>query len=356
MKYKKQILIMIVAMIIMVGFIGNVEADAKDGLAVPKITVKTTNKRTGVNISVDKNKNAEGYEVLVTGSAKVNKDYRIRVDINGTLQEADKITVAEYINEDGKAKRSIKIKYLPEGSYKVKVRSVSTARDGSITYSNYCKEKTFKLKSQKSNGYTDKYDFSKVKKFDEVKFGAFEQDFDYTNGKEPIEWIVLDKTKESIVLMSKYTLDYLPYNVKDTAVTWESCSLRKWLNKMFIDEAFNKTEQGMLKTSKITNKDNPVFNIPGGKDTKDKVYLLSLEDVTNPDYGFSDDYNVLDDNRGCSISQNKFARWCYWLRTPGETTARAMYVTVAGRVYPNGDVVNSFENAVHPVICIDIKS
>ena len=59
-------------------------------------------------------------------------------------------------------------------------------------------------------------------------FGTYEQDNDTTNGKEPIEWIILDKRDDgSLVLMSKYALDYKPFHAKEESVTWQKCALRK---------------------------------------------------------------------------------------------------------------------------------
>ena len=42
------------------------------------------------------------------------------------------------------------------------------------------------------------------------------------------------------------------------------------------------------KTAHLKNENNPYFNSVGGPDTDDKVFLLSLEDMTNTSYGFKD--------------------------------------------------------------------
>ncbi len=91
-------------------------------------------------------------------------------------------------------------------------------------------------------------------------------------------------------------------------MTWETCTLRKWLNDKFYNAAFNKTEKGMIKTTNVENYDNAVFNTPAGKDTKDKVYLLSQLESIETDYGFSDNYEKADINRRCAPLDYAVAR------------------------------------------------
>lgn len=82
---------------------------------------------------------------------------------------------------------------------------------------------------------------------DTVFIGKYEQDNDLTNGKEPIEWIVLKKTDDKrALLISKYALDRKQFNVSDSNVDWTSSSLYKWLNGEFMDEAFGKNEKSLI--------------------------------------------------------------------------------------------------------------
>lgn len=41
-----------------------------------------------------------------------------------------------------------------------------------------------------------------------------------------------------MLLLSEKSLDEKPYNMKAANVTWETCTLRDWLNNTFIHEAF----------------------------------------------------------------------------------------------------------------------
>ena len=80
---------------------------------------------------------------------------------------------------------------------------------------------------------------------DTILFGAYEQDNDPDNGHELIEWIVLevDEANHRLWVVSRYGLDAQPYNAEAAEVTWQTCTLREWLNGTFFDTAFTPEEQ-----------------------------------------------------------------------------------------------------------------
>ena len=85
------------------------------------------------------------------------------------------------------------------------------------------------------------------------------------------------------MLLRKYSellniLDCQPYNTESTEVTWETCSLRQWLNNDFYNTAFNESERKLIETTTLSNPDNP-FGGKGGNNTDDKVFCLSMEEV-----------------------------------------------------------------------------
>ena len=112
-----------------------------------------------------------------------------------------------------------------------------------------------------------------------VIFGSYEQDGVVSNGKEPIEWIVVDENENGTLLVSRYVLDCVQYNTEDTDVTWETCSLRKWMNDDFLNTAFTADEQAKIATTNVVNADNPQFGTDGGNDTKDKIFCLSVDEI-----------------------------------------------------------------------------
>lgn len=84
-----------------------------------------------------------------------------------------------------------------------------------------------------SMGLCETYNSSTIKKGDIIVFGHYEQDNNLKNGPEPIEWIVLAKDTNKILLISKYVLDYLPYDSMPSGLGWKYSTIRKWLNNDF---------------------------------------------------------------------------------------------------------------------------
>ena len=74
---------------------------------------------------------------------------------------------------------------------------------------------------------------------DTYQFGTYEQDNDLSNGKETIEWRILDKKGTQILVTSEYVLDCQPYDWGGLDITWEDSSLREWLNLHFIAHRFH---------------------------------------------------------------------------------------------------------------------
>ena len=135
---------------------------------------------------------------------------------------------------------------------------------------------------------------------DIIKFGKYEQDGNLNNGKEDIEWKVISVKKGKAYVVSKYSLTQRPYNSNSDSVTWESCELRQWLNNDFYNEAYSESEKNKIPLVTVENKDNPFSGTDGGKDTKDKVFLLSLEDCET----YFGEYSWYDDEYPSGYNQN----------------------------------------------------
>jgi len=148
---------------------------------------------------------------------------------------------------------------------------------------------------------------------------------------EPIQWRVLSDTNGELFVLAEKILASRAYNQVSTNVTWETCTMRSWLNNDFYNIAFNSTEQAKIKTSAVVNEDNPWYGTDGGNNTNDKVFLLSYSEVMNPAYGLSSIYNDYDTARraqGTDFAKSNGlwvstyssylgnSRW--WLRAPGD--------------------------------------
>ena len=199
---------------------------------------------------------------------------------------------------------------------------------------------------------------------DRVYFGVYEQDNLLANGPEPICWRVLEVTSESILLLSEYGLESKNFNDSFEPVTWETCTLRSWLNTTFVNKAFTNYEQTAILNSKITNPDNKKWGTKGGNDTIDKVFLLSDEEVTNPNYGFYSNFREASATR--AVKNTEYAtvfdgytnksngNTCWWLRTPGVEAPFAAYIfTNGGGTYSY--FVGRRNDAVRPAIRLKLS-
>ena len=179
------------------------------------------------------------------------------------------------------------------------------------------------------------------------------------SNKEPVKWRVL-ATGGSLFVVSDQNLDCVVYNSSAETVTWEECSLRKWLNSKFLDNAFTAQEQGAVLETLVVNEDGAKGS-EAGANTYDKVYLLSVYEVIDPELGFPTDWK---DKGGTRVALNteytKSKRaitgadmsGAWWLRTPGDAK-NAANVFNEGNVFVRGGNVNNFIFAVRPALNID---
>ena len=112
---------------------------------------------------------------------------------------------------------------------------------------------------------------------DIVVFGSYEQDGDEANGKEPVEWEVLEVQNNLMLVVSRFVLDCIPYHMEDTDIGWDACSLRNWLNDDFYNSAFSADEKAYIQETTLSNAGNEYW--PGGPDTNDKVFCLSMDEI-----------------------------------------------------------------------------
>lgn len=168
---------------------------------------------------------------------------------------------------------------------------------------------------------------------------------------EPIKWRVIKCENGEALLLSDIVLDKQKYNKRLKKVTWEKSTLRKWLNKKFMNRAFSSSEQEAIRTTKVINEDNYYYKTDGGNDTLDKIYLLSLSETDEEkEYGFTDSY-------GMTIKYSNYADLCdyqyWWLRTPGEKNISAAAVDMSGEAYVGGGE-SDMELGIRPVLHLNL--
>ncbi|MDR1131014.1 MAG: copper amine oxidase N-terminal domain-containing protein [Oscillospiraceae bacterium] len=166
---------------------------------------------------------------------------------------------------------------------------------------------------------------------------------------QPLEWLVLETQDGKALLITQDIIDLRAYNERayneeDRDITWENCTLRQWLNNDFYN-TFTDAQKRAITETAVLNEDNSRYETPGGNDTRDKVFLLSIDEAEryfsddsartataqlnltqaqmedaarrmdeNPHYG--DD--VTYDGALANITGWTNDNWVWWLRSPGD--------------------------------------
>lgn len=93
-----------------------------------------------------------------------------------------------------------------------------------------------------------------------VFWGEFEQDNNTDNGKEEIEWIVLDIEDGRALLLSKYILDYRIFNdAYMWMISWQECGIRAWLNHQFLNESFTSLQRSTIEEVTLLSNDEACY-------------------------------------------------------------------------------------------------
>lgn len=223
----------------------------------------------------------------------------------------------------------------------------------------------YKDSDQKLQGIIPQYKeilLGKANVGDTIYFGSYEQDNNTSNGKEGIEWLVLDKENEKILVISNYALECLKFNELLSDAAWETCTLRSWLNETFLNSAFKTAEQDMLVTANIATDDNPMSSTNQKSIMNDTIFILSITEATN--------YFDTDESRVCaptafakskgayttlrSKTKNDEASCCWWLRTPGKNQKGTTYVANNGNIQALGSAANYENYTVRPALWINL--
>lgn len=188
-----------------------------------------------------------------------------------------------------------------------------------------------------------------------VLFGSY-----YTvpgsEAKQPIAWIVLEEDETGMLLISRDIPDCVVFHDRLEAVSWEKCTLRKWLNGTFADAAFSEEEKALLLPCAVTPDENP--RTPGldqGSEVTDTVFLLSYAQAVT----------LLADT---PAAQAVFTPWAarygtspadeygyWWLRTLAMDGTLCTGITPEGYAASIVGLVTSTEVGVRPCIRISSK-
>ncbi|MDR2492497.1 MAG: DUF6273 domain-containing protein [Coriobacteriales bacterium] len=179
----------------------------------------------------------------------------------------------------------------------------------------------------------------------------------------PYRWIVLRQTGDAMLLVTSGIIEQRAYHGSKVPVTWETCTVRRYLNEELWREAFSYNERQRVLLTCVENADNQWFNTPGGNETEDRLFLLSLAEVVTL---FGDSGQLVGKNPRSklfindSFKQGRIAmrgatRAHWWLRSPGLRETCAADVFPGGAVHVGGHhVTNVAMGGIRPALWLRV--
>ena len=196
---------------------------------------------------------------------------------------------------------------------------------------------------------------------------------------EPVKWRVLETSDGTALVVADVALDNRLYNTKYWDVTWETCSLRSWLNGYgassnqpsvsytsagFLDRVFSADERGAILETTVTNVDYTDDLTPVGNDTQDRVFLLNEAEVSDVGHGFStgkarqcklSDYaRAMGALKERSSSSETYGN-CWWLLRLSGPVPYSSFINNSGDI-SRGFSVNNGTIAVRPALNLNLSS
>lgn len=220
------------------------------------------------------------------------------------------------------------------------------------------------------------------KQADNIYFGTYQQSSNGSGGynTDPIKWRVLSNTGGRLFLLSDQNLDVFQYHTEEENVTWETSTMRSWLNGYgasenaggdngidytgdnFLNTAFSAKEQDAIAETAVVNDDNPDYDTEGGENTTDRIFLLSILDMYNRNYfqkSVCPSTNTAYVADGGKLDSGMFDAgepdW-WWLRSPGFHHWQAAFIELDGSSNTDGDLVNDNRKAVRPAFNLNLTS
>lgn len=186
-----------------------------------------------------------------------------------------------------------------------------------------------------------------------IYFGKYYFD---SKQKSDIEWEVIDKVGNKILLLSSYCITAKPYHVIKSLIPWKDSFLRSWLNGLFYEKAFTAEEKLAINETDLKSSINPYSGVSTGDETVDKLFILGYEDLLKYKFTLGEKlmakatpYAKLH-NVYCNESDSAF----WWLRTPGNSRDTLMFVKPNGFIDKIGNYVNQPNKGIRPALWVDL--
>lgn len=218
------------------------------------------------------------------------------------------------------------------------------------------KQESTEAKKDEKNINTEASDYLGTVKFGHYPTGS-------SGEIAEVEWLILDKIDDRVLLLSKNVIDFLPVHKKSDRVTWETCILRKWLNSDFINTLLTEEEQRMLSLTTLsvdTLMSGILCNICNP--TEDRVFLLSAKECfkyftsdlsraghTTP---YADEKRKEKDK--ANMNRDKLCR-SWWIRKDGSAHNESGIVSSDGYVFTFGGFKNREIGGLRPAMWVNIE-
>ena len=144
---------------------------------------------------------------------------------------------------------------------------------------------------------------------------------EYSYRTESLEWQILEINGSCATVISVYIIDRKPfaddYDVERAkTLSWENCSIRKWLNEDLYENAFNDAEKEAILTTNVSNARLPEYDTVDGPSTLDNLYFLSLDEFYRyyPDKESRKNLDIVMGDVQMSLVYG------FWLRTINKTS------------------------------------
>jgi hypothetical protein len=153
------------------------------------------------------------------------------------------------------------------------------------------------------------------------------------------DWRVLEVRDGKALLLSDRVFEPRHYHTESTDLTWETCSLRAYLNGEFYN-SFSVNDRARIADTTVINNDHPWYGTPGGNNTTDKIFLLSTDEVRT---------YLTDNALRIALNASGEASW-WWLRSPGQSSNSAENVGSDGGFGNERDFFVNGISSVRPAL------
>ena len=143
---------------------------------------------------------------------------------------------------------------------------------------------------------------------------------------EPIRWRILSTDGETAFILCDSIIENSHYD--STSNNYAESDIRAWLNETFYETAFTEFQKAIILTTMVDNSYrsagySSVSSSPCAN-TNDKIFLLSVEEIENSEYGILKNKDRMlkasDYSRACGIAMNTdesyYGIGYWWSRSP----------------------------------------